>query len=273
MKTYNAFTLIELLVVISTIALLIGILLPTLSSARSVAESAACLSNQRQIGVAHALYATENKQLIVPPQIEDPTAGNFTGTNTLFWFEILADTMIGSKRDASGNRNEFITENFICPTFDVARTEGEGGNSKTGYGLNPYLVDNYEPGGTQSGDYLEYNPVPDASDPDTFPNGQFFTYDQMVRQSEWILNGDSYEPVGLKPSITGGNAYWRINPNTARRWRGGEPDRHSGMDYKDTMRANYAFVDGHASSVDADIAAPKIRDPEGRNGIGYTDPQ
>jgi prepilin-type N-terminal cleavage/methylation domain-containing protein/prepilin-type processing-associated H-X9-DG protein len=57
----RAFTLIELMVVVAVIALLMGILLPSLSAAREVARSIKCSSNIRQLGQANELYARDNK--------------------------------------------------------------------------------------------------------------------------------------------------------------------------------------------------------------------
>jgi prepilin-type N-terminal cleavage/methylation domain-containing protein len=60
-KDRLGFTLIELLVVIAIIALLIGILLPSLSEARRSGRLTICLSNMRQFTTATASYAAEFK--------------------------------------------------------------------------------------------------------------------------------------------------------------------------------------------------------------------
>jgi prepilin-type N-terminal cleavage/methylation domain-containing protein len=57
----RAFTLVELLVVISIIALLLSILMPTLSKARKQAQSVVCLSNQKNWGLVFAIFLQENK--------------------------------------------------------------------------------------------------------------------------------------------------------------------------------------------------------------------
>ncbi|HET6252340.1 MAG TPA: type II secretion system protein [Tepidisphaeraceae bacterium] len=73
--TRRAFTLVELMVVIGIVAVLLGILLPMLGRAREHAQTAACMSNLRQLGDANLAYAMANDDAVVPMDYRDMTVG------------------------------------------------------------------------------------------------------------------------------------------------------------------------------------------------------
>lgn len=61
------FTLVELLVVIGIIAILISLLLPSLSRARAQSNWVKCQSNMRQVGIQLEIYANQWRGWMFPP--------------------------------------------------------------------------------------------------------------------------------------------------------------------------------------------------------------
>src|SRR5688500_15785624 len=121
------FSLIELLVVIGIIAILIGVLLPTLSRARQSAGQLQCLSILRQFLVADHLYLNDSKGFHLPAFLGNTAeASNIWTANVHFRRALNLRTIEANEVQArpppgspfTPGRNCFawyVTRGLVCP--------------------------------------------------------------------------------------------------------------------------------------------------------------
>ncbi len=83
MNRRDGFTLIELLVVIAIIALLMAILMPSLSRAREQARSVVCLSHLKQWSLCLSMYTSDHDSKFMPGIDEDWATGRYSWIYTL----------------------------------------------------------------------------------------------------------------------------------------------------------------------------------------------
>ena len=135
-----AFTLIELLVVIAIIAVLAGMLLPALASAKSRARQAACLSGLRQVGLGIQMYADDNRGMF--PE----TTHGISDTNR---------SWLATVRPYLGNTDAVR----LCPA-DPRRTQRLTNNG-TSYIPNEFLaVDRVDPFGRVIESFRRLDQIP-----------------------------------------------------------------------------------------------------------------
>jgi prepilin-type N-terminal cleavage/methylation domain-containing protein/prepilin-type processing-associated H-X9-DG protein len=113
------FTLIELLVVIGVIALLISILLPTLSKAREAANTLKCQSNLHSIGQGIAAYVVDYKGFLPPSNTWAQPTGlplSRPSYGTIHWSSFLY-----SRKDLSNGTAIYYSpigwDAFQCPSL------------------------------------------------------------------------------------------------------------------------------------------------------------
>lgn len=213
----KAFTLIELLIVIAIIAILIAILLPTLSRAKEQSRTVACLSNLRQLAALAHIYCDAHKGSYPIAQYRSFHAPLLIHHN---WdFTTLRDTSTGQTTVMpgllwTGQSSPKIQQ---CPSFDGR--SNTPADPYTGYNYNTSYVGHGE--GENIVAPAKASKVRRPSRCALFGDGQYGGGANKFMRSPFAAPGDA----GLSLRSAGTQGF-----------------RHAG-------RTNVAFADGHAESL------------------------
>ena len=124
MKYRYAFTLIELLVVIAIIAVLAGLLIPTVGMVKQMMSNIKCGNQLQQIGAAIEVYKSENNDLL-PSHLIGGAGTTTQSTNDLIH---------------SGGPLSGLAKIFVCPRDSQFGKDPSMGRKAFGNALN-YMYD------------------------------------------------------------------------------------------------------------------------------------
>lgn len=220
MRKLRAFTLIELLVVIAIIAVMTGILLPSLASAKARGKQASCSSNLHQIGLGLTMYADDNRGYL--PE----TTHGVSDTNRS-WIFTLAP-YLGQ-----------VDRIRICPADPKAQARLT--NHASSYVMNEYTaVDKVDPFGRVLESFRNLERLRSPAQTHTV----FICSDDL---SPSVFADHTHSRNWVKGW---GTILTDIQPDRHNAGRGA-PDRTQGS-------ANYLFGDGHVESIQASTLKRRV---------------
>ena len=214
MQRHAHFSLIELLITIAVIAILAGLLLPALNSARAKAHTITCANNLKQLGLAQINYASDSEDYYVPQNTED----------NVYWWETL------------------VRQKYIPPTKGYNGTYLGGSSQQLRFPIPPLLCPSEQHSAAIWGDDTEKRLKVTDYGMAYYLNHEF----RLQENSPVDLFGKLTEFKHSSKVYLAGDRYWHnrtdLSPhNTDEAVRNGMM-RHS-------QRMNMLFIDGHVSRI------------------------